>query len=229
LALAMTETSMKFFDEVEGCDGEALWGKLNDNFNRKTRANARRLRKQLYQSKMTARESLTDFIDRARLLVVSLRSIDSKVDDDDFLCVLLAGLRQEYDHIVTVLEAGETLVLDDCLTKLRDFADRVDTGTETALQEDRILFAGGRGSGAGARASQHTGGRGRGSGARPPHYTGERCSVCGRHGGCLRTQCNTTCYDCGETGHVSYQCKTNAKTQYPQYPRREQASVMRLL
>ena len=96
-----------------------LWDKLEGMYRARSTARRQQLRRALMSMKKTATETLTEYFGRARALRDDLIGIGLKVEEDTVVGAVLAGLPEEYDVTVEILETSEQeLTLDSIFSKL---------------------------------------------------------------------------------------------------------------
>lgn len=106
---------------LERCTtAKQAWQELESIFQAKSNARKRQLRKELSQLKMGVAEPLTKYVARAKEIQNQLRAAGHEVADQEVVWAVLAGLPQQYETVVTVLESSTDaeLKLDDLLPKL---------------------------------------------------------------------------------------------------------------
>jgi gag-polypeptide of LTR copia-type/Zinc knuckle/Domain of unknown function (DUF4219) len=135
---------------LDGCTtAKQVWERLESVYQAKSNARKRQLRKDLAQIKMGAGESLTKYVARGKAIMAQLRSAGYDIKDQEVVWAILAGLPQDYETVVTVLETSATddIKLDDLLPKLLPVEQkRMETAghsEEAALMAKRSNFGNG--------------------------------------------------------------------------------------
>ena len=86
-------------------DPQAVWTKLEEQFQRKTWANKLQLRRKLFALKLKEGESVNEHIKTMSEIFAALSVIGDPVGEEDKVVHLLASLPDSYDMLVTALEA----------------------------------------------------------------------------------------------------------------------------
>lgn len=129
---------------VESCStSKEAWEKLEAIYQAKSNARKRQLRKDLSQLKMGMVEPVTKYVARAKEIQNQLRAAGHEVADQEVAWAILAGLRKEFDTVVTVLEtnADKDITLDEMLPKLMSAEQRMEEQEFKVKEEATALAA----------------------------------------------------------------------------------------
>jgi galactitol-specific phosphotransferase system IIB component len=114
------------------------WDALAGVYKAKSNAKRLQLKRELNALKKDPAEPLTKYVGRAKDIRDQLRAAGYAVKDEEVALSTLAGLPDEYDIIVTMLEnTDETLDMDDMLAKLLTVEQRMATKLD-----EKALFTG---------------------------------------------------------------------------------------
>jgi hypothetical protein len=91
-------------------DPQAVWTKLEGQFQRKTWANKLQLRRKLFALKLKEGESVNHHVKTMSEIFEALAVIGDAVGEEDKVVHLLASLPDSYDMLVTALEAQSEIV-----------------------------------------------------------------------------------------------------------------------
>ncbi|KAI0516536.1 hypothetical protein KFK09_009213 [Dendrobium nobile] len=121
-----------------------VWRKLESIYMKKSLTNRLLLKKQLYTLQMEENQELRKHLDDFNKLILDLRNVDVKIDEEDQGIILLSSLPKTYENIVgTMLYGKQTLTL----TKVKSVLMSKDVHRKTDLKEDKngnILITRGR-------------------------------------------------------------------------------------
>lgn len=93
------------FQYVRTCrSAKEAWDKLGQTFEDKGLFRRVSLLKQLHQIKFGNFSSMSEYIEKVTTLVQQLSNIGKTIEDDEVTEILLSGLPQEYDWLVSNLE-----------------------------------------------------------------------------------------------------------------------------
>lgn len=106
---------LSLFDEVlyEVVDEETasgLWLKLEKVYMTKSICNKLVLKRRLFGLHMKEGTSLKDHLDELSSILIELRDIDVKIEDEDATMILLASLPSSYKSFVNSLSVGKECV-----------------------------------------------------------------------------------------------------------------------
>jgi hypothetical protein len=91
-----------------------LWKKLESLYMRKSLTNRLYLKQRLYTLKMKEGMPLCDHLDNFNRIILDLKNIDIKVDDEDEALILLGSLSDVFDNFVnSMLYGRDTISLAD--------------------------------------------------------------------------------------------------------------------
>ena len=93
-------------------DPQAVWQKLEEQFQRKTWSNKLQLRRKLYALKLKEGESVNAHIKAMSEIFEALAAIGDAVSEEDRVVHLLASLPDSYNVLVTALEAQSEMCQD---------------------------------------------------------------------------------------------------------------------
>ncbi|KAL9242034.1 hypothetical protein vseg_016079 [Gypsophila vaccaria] len=96
-----------------------LWAKLDTLYMTKSLTNRLLLKQRLFSLHMQVGMSLKEHLDRLNTILLDLRNIDVKVDDEDAALILLVSLPNSYENFVESFVVGkETLTLEEVKSAL---------------------------------------------------------------------------------------------------------------
>ena len=96
-----------------------LWLKLESLYMTKSLTNKLLLKRRLFGLRMEEGTSLRDHLDQLNTVLLELRNIDVKVDDEDAALILLVSLPSSYENFVDSFIGGrDTLTLEDVRSSL---------------------------------------------------------------------------------------------------------------
>jgi hypothetical protein len=91
-----------------------LWKKLENQYMKKSLTNRLYLKQRLYTLKMKEGMPLCDHLDDFNRIILNLKNIDIKVDDEDQALILLCSLPDVFDNFVnSMLYGRDTISLAD--------------------------------------------------------------------------------------------------------------------
>ena len=102
-------------------DPHAVWQALLDNYERSTLSSKAALRRQLHLSKLKDGETFSSFVQRVNESARLLTTMGDKVSDPECFTVILNGLPDSFDPIVTTLEADSDITYETACNRIRDF------------------------------------------------------------------------------------------------------------
>nr|KYP37004.1 hypothetical protein KK1_041845 [Cajanus cajan] len=81
-----------------------VWDKIHDYFHKQTRARARQLRTKL-RSTSLEEKPMEEFLLRIKALVDALASVGESVSLQEHVDVILEGLSQDYNSVISIVES----------------------------------------------------------------------------------------------------------------------------
>ena len=87
-----------------------LWNDLKKFNNQRTQSHRVYLRRTLQNISMKKKETIAEYIQRAKIISNKLREAGYLLEEDEIICAILNGLPKDYDLIVTVMENQKELV-----------------------------------------------------------------------------------------------------------------------
>ena len=151
------------------------------------------LRKKLYRMKLQSHQSMQEFINATLLLVEQLRGVGEEITDQQVATLLLCGLPDEYETLITALEAREEddLTLEYVKSKLVDaYKRKKDSEANSAEQKsESVLYS------SNSRPAMKT---------NRPNYQKETRS----------------CYECNKPGHLRADCRLWKARKEQEYSKR---------
>lgn len=148
-------------------DPAAVWGKLANQFQKRTWANKLELRRNLFSLRLKNGESVQEHIKAMTEIFDGLSVIGDPISEEDRVVHLLASLPDSYNMLVTALEANVEV-------------PKIEVVTERLLHEERKLK---ERTGVGASSERAMTGKQR------PKARGPKCHHCGKFGH-IRQNCN---------------------------------------
>jgi hypothetical protein len=95
------------------------WDLLKDAFKARIKARRLQLSRELHALRKSPKESLTQYFGRVRRLHDELTQAGEKLDEDNVVCSLLAGLPDRYNMVAAILNSSASpLKLDDAFKQL---------------------------------------------------------------------------------------------------------------
>ena len=129
LTLYLDDYHLQMADETVTAKG--LWDKLKETFKASTNARRLLLRQQLNNLRKGHKESITQYIARAKSIASNLESIDQKTEDKDLVLPIMAGLPKEYSVLVTIVGASKTeYKLEEILAMLMTHEQQISSDAE---------------------------------------------------------------------------------------------------
>lgn len=97
-----------------------IWLKLESLYMTKTLSSRLFLKAQFFTFKMVEGKYLMEHLDEFNKLIVDLKNIDMKYDDEDQELVLLYSFPRSYEHMVDILQHGrKEIILDKVVGALK--------------------------------------------------------------------------------------------------------------
>ena len=91
-----------------------LWKKLEDLYTKKSMAKRLATKKKLYTLQMENGSSISDHVDAFKWIILDLKEINVKIDDENKAMILLFSLPSSYEHLVnTIMYGRQTLSMVD--------------------------------------------------------------------------------------------------------------------
>ncbi|KAG6433735.1 hypothetical protein SASPL_105350 [Salvia splendens] len=119
---------------VEQETAAALWTKLESLYMTKSLTNKLLLKQLLFRLRMHEGMPLRDHLENLNKILLDLRNIDVKVEDEDTALILLVSLPESYENFVeSFMNGKETLSLEDVRSALYIREDR-QQATSTAIE-----------------------------------------------------------------------------------------------
>lgn len=116
------------------------WDALETAYKAKSAARRMQLRRELAKLTKATGEPVSKYLARASAIKDELSVTGHKVEDDDLVTSILAGLPSEYDTMVEILTAGESISdLSTLLAKLLSVEQR--NQSRTAVQDNAAYYA----------------------------------------------------------------------------------------
>ncbi|KAL8502265.1 hypothetical protein ACS0TY_021405 [Phlomoides rotata] len=128
--------------DQETADG--LWKKLESLYMTKSLTNKLLLKQRLFRLRMQEGTPLRDHLDKLNKILLDLRNIDVKLEDEDAALILLVSLPESYENFVESFITGkDTLSLEDVRSALHSREDRQQaTGSATENQASGLFVTG---------------------------------------------------------------------------------------
>ena len=177
---------------IEKCaNAKQVWTALEHLYRQSSTANVLKLKRDLSTLDKRPKETVSQYVARAREIGDQLNAAGSKVDDDDLALAILAGLPDEYDMIKTVIEGAEELpTIENMMAKLLLVEKR--TPSREGKEEEKAYIGFNK--------------------TTRPRYGNLDRPANKRHGGSDskssfgKMRENRTCYACGRKGHLQKDC-----------------------
>lgn len=126
-----------------------LWFKLESLYMTKSLTNKLFLKRRLFSLRMEEGTTLRDHLDQLNTILLELRNIDVKVDDEDAALILLVSLPLSYENFVDSFIGGRDIVtLEEVRSSLhtREMRHKA-TGTSSDSQVAGLVASGSMGQG----------------------------------------------------------------------------------
>ncbi len=128
VVLAVEPSLLYLLGEPE--DPKVVWDALQGQFQRKTWANKLNLRRRLYNTKLKTGGSVKDHIRDLTEIFNEMAVVGDAVEEEDRVVHLLASLPEEYNMLVTALEASEKVPALETVTERLLHEERKRSGRE---------------------------------------------------------------------------------------------------
>ena len=128
VVLAVEPSLLYLLGEPE--DPKVVWNTLQGQFQRKTWANKLSLRRKLYNTRLEAGGSVKDHIRDLTEIFNEMAVVGDPVEEDDRVVHLLASLPEDYNMLVTALEASEKVPAMETVTERLLHEERKRSGRE---------------------------------------------------------------------------------------------------
>lgn len=136
---------------VECTTAKEAWDKLEAMFKSQGTARMLQLLRELNMFQKKQAESITQYVNRARLLRQELAEVGHDIKPKELASRLLAGLPKDYNMLVTVLESNTQLELEPVIARLMETEAKIKV--ESADETNATAYAAIKGRGHGARGS----------------------------------------------------------------------------
>jgi hypothetical protein len=171
-----------------------LWKKLKSLYMKKSLTNHLFLKQRLYTLRMHEGTPLCDHLDYFNRIILDMKNIDIKVDDEDQALILLCSLPDAFDNFVnSMLYGRDTISLVDVKSALNSMELRTKLNSKGSNNQAEGLFVEGR-------SKNSSNFRGRSS---------ERDSGKGKSRGRSQSKSKkkvVKCYYCKKYGHYKPKC-----------------------
>jgi hypothetical protein len=170
-----------------------LWKKLESLYMKKSLTNRLFLKQRLYTLRMQEGTPLCDHLDYFNRIILDMKNIDIKVDDEDQALILLCSLPDSFDNFVnSMLYGRDTISLADVKSALNSMELRTKLNSKGSDNQSEGLFVKGR-------SENSSNFRGRSS---------ERDSGKGKSRGRSQSKSKkkVKCYYCKKYGHYKSEC-----------------------
>ena len=133
-----------------------LWLKLESLYMTKYLTNKLLLKQRLFGLRMQEGTQLRDHLDQLNTLLLKLRNIDVKIEDEDAALILLVSLPQSYENFVQSFIVGkDTVTLEEVRSSLHSRElRRKASGASTEDQAAGLTASGGKGHGSGNKKKE---------------------------------------------------------------------------
>ena len=183
-------------------DGIGAWKLLCTEYESVTSVNQRRLFNELINLKMEGKlAKLHDYLYAFKRITSSLNGMKIKLPEQLLVTILLAGLSNEYEQIINILNSMADLELDGCMTQLKTFQATNEIDTKRREMS-------------GYSGQQHT--PTRANRRTQDKNTSKRrgmmdCYNCNKTHMGGEFECKEPCRVCGSTNHVRFHCPDKGK------------------
>ena len=141
--------------EVSGVDAAAdLWSKLESLYMTKSLTKKLLLKQRLFALRMQEGTQLQDHLDSLNSILLDLRNIDVKVEDEDAALILLVSLPNSYENFVqSFIGSKDTVSLEEVRSALhsRELRHKA-SGSGTDDQTSGLFVGGGKNFGKGKKS-----------------------------------------------------------------------------
>ena len=118
-----------------------LWKKLESLYMKKSLTNRLFLKQRLYTLRLQEGMPLCDHLDDFNRIVLDMKNIDIKVDDEDQALILLCSLLDVFDNFVnSVLNGRDTIYLADVKSTLNSMELRTKLNGKCSENQAKDLF-----------------------------------------------------------------------------------------
>ena len=201
---------------------QEVWSTLGQKFNRVSATRKLALQRKI-QTMDKGSKTMAVYLSEIKSLCDQLDSIGSAIPESEKIFGVLNGLGKEYESICTVIEntmdAIPAPTLDDVMSKLISFEDKLQSYTVSSDITPHQAFYTNRGGYSGRGRGQYRGGyRGRGYSTQGRGFYQQFGQTSGR--GQHQSSSRPTCQICGKFGHSAFRCyqryDENFQPQLPQ-------------
>lgn len=187
---------------------QEVWCSLGQKYNRVSATRKLVLQRKI-QTLSKGDKTMYVYLSEIKTLCDQLDSIGAAIPESEKIFGMLNGLGRDYESICAVIENSMDSVpapsLDDVMSKLIPFDDKLQTYTASSDVTPHQAFYSDRGGYSGCGRGQHRGGyRGRGYSTQGRGFYQQFGQSGGR--GTQQNSSRPTCQICGKYGHAAFKC-----------------------